>query len=115
VHLETVLVVPVVKKYVCYHGHSLMLFPKLIWHSLTCLLRTGILEYYHYTTGMQQKNNTWDSNVVPHRGTIHARRCFTSETGRDAVLSSLYGRSWMIAYVAGINGTTEKSRTACHC
>jgi hypothetical protein len=40
-----------------------------------------------------QKNNTRDSNVVPHRSTNLARRCLTSQSGRDAVLSSLYGRS----------------------
>jgi hypothetical protein len=40
-----------------------------------------------------QKNNTRDSNVVPHRSTNLARRCLTSQSGRNAVLSSLYGRS----------------------
>ena len=40
-----------------------------------------------------QKNNTWDSNVVPHRSTNQARRCLTSLSRREAVLSSWYGRS----------------------
>jgi hypothetical protein len=33
------------------------------------------------------------TNVVPHRSTIQAKRCLTLQSGRDAVLSSLYGRS----------------------
>ena len=41
-----------------------------------------------------QKNNTVDSNVVPHRSTNTARACLTSLSGREAVLSCLYGRSW---------------------
>ena len=40
-----------------------------------------------------QKNNTRDSNVVPHRSTNLARRCLTSLSRREAVLSSWYGRS----------------------
>jgi hypothetical protein len=39
------------------------------------------------------KNNTRDSNMVPHRSSNLARRCLTSQSGRDAVLSSFYGRS----------------------
>jgi hypothetical protein len=46
-----------------------------------------------------KKNNTWDSNVVPHRSTNQARRCLTSQSGRDAVLSSLYGRSCCICWL----------------
>ena len=42
-----------------------------------------------------KKNNTRDSNVVPHRSTNRARTCLTSLSRREAVLSSLYGRSWM--------------------
>jgi hypothetical protein len=42
---------------------------------------------------MLQKNNTWDSNVVPHRSTNQARRCLTSLSRREAVLSTWYGRS----------------------
>ena len=34
-----------------------------------------------------------DSNVVPHRSTNTARACLTSLSGREAVLSCLYGRS----------------------
>jgi hypothetical protein len=41
----------------------------------------------------RQKNNTRDSNVVPHRSTNLARRCLTSLSRREAVLSSWYGRS----------------------
>jgi hypothetical protein len=40
-----------------------------------------------------KKNNTRDSNVVPHRSTNRARRCLTSLSRREAVLSSWYGRS----------------------
>ena len=39
------------------------------------------------------ENNTWDSNVVPHRSTNQARTCLTSLSGREAVLSCWYGRS----------------------
>ena len=41
-----------------------------------------------------KKNNTRDSNVVPHRSTNLARSCLTSLSRREAVLSWLYGRSW---------------------
>ena len=40
-----------------------------------------------------KKNNTRDSNVVPHRSTNRARRCLTLLSRREAVLSSWYGRS----------------------
>ena len=36
--------------------------------------------------------NIRDSNVVPHRSTNLTRRCLTSLSGREAVLSSWYGR-----------------------
>ena len=42
-----------------------------------------------------QKNNTRDSNVVPHRSTNLARQCLTSLSRREAVLSLWYGRSWL--------------------
>ena len=35
----------------------------------------------------KQKNNTKDSNVVPHRSTNLARQCLTSLSRREAVLS----------------------------
>ena len=41
-----------------------------------------------------EKNNTRDSNVVPHRSTNRARRCLTSLSRREAVFSSWYGRSY---------------------
>ncbi len=41
----------------------------------------------------EQKNNTRDSNVVPHRSTNLARQCLTSLSRREAVLSLWYGRS----------------------
>ena len=44
-------------------------------------------------SGKEQKNNTRDSNVVPHRSTNLARSCLTSLSRREAVLSWLYGRS----------------------
>lgn len=40
-----------------------------------------------------KKNNTRDSNVVPHRSTSLARQCLTSLSRREAVLSLWYGRS----------------------
>ena len=40
-----------------------------------------------------KKNNIRDSNVVPHRSTNLTRGCLTSLSGREAVLSSWYGRS----------------------
>ena len=43
-----------------------------------------------------QKNNTADSNVVPHRTTNTARSCLTSLSRREAVLSCLYGRSCLL-------------------
>ena len=47
--------------------------------------------------GKRQKNNTADSNVVPHRSTNAARSCLTSLSRREAVLSWLYGRSCLHA------------------
>lgn len=41
-----------------------------------------------------QKNNTQDSNVVPHRSTNWARQCLTSLSRREAVLSLWYERSF---------------------
>ena len=41
-----------------------------------------------------KKHNTRDSNVVPHRSTNRARCCLTSLSGREAVLSTWYGRAW---------------------
>jgi hypothetical protein len=46
-----------------------------------------------------KKNNTWDSNVVPHRSTNQARRCLTSLSRREAVLSTWYGRSYLIVMI----------------
>ena len=54
---------------------------------------------------MLQKNNTRDSNVVPHRSTNRARWCLTSQSGRDAVLSSWYGRSCPYSRVVRIHTT----------
>ena len=42
-----------------------------------------------------KKNNTRDSNVVPHRSTNQARRCLTSLSRREAVLSSWYVWSFL--------------------
>ena len=44
--------------------------------------------------GPCKKNNTKDSNVVPHRSTNLARSCLTSLSRREAVWSWLYGRSY---------------------
>ncbi|KAL7451498.1 hypothetical protein ACHAWC_003321 [Mediolabrus comicus] len=44
-------------------------------------------------TWKNKKNNTRDSNVVPHRSTNLARQCLTSLSRREAVLSLWYGRS----------------------
>ena len=57
-------------------------------HSKGCKTVTG---------SKQQKNNTRDSNVVPHRSTNLASDCLTSESGRDPVLSVVYGRSWHLS------------------
>ena len=51
-----------------------------------------------------KENNTWDSNVVPHRSTNQARTCLTSLSGREAVLSCWYGRSH---YTRHINSTIQ--------
>ena len=53
----------------------------------------------------EQKNNTRDSNVVPHRSTNLARQCLTSLSRREAVLSLWYGRSCRI-------GTIQTLQTA---
>ena len=42
---------------------------------------------------MQKENNTPYSKLVPHATTNGARRCLTSLSRREAVLSSWYGRS----------------------
>jgi len=41
-----------------------------------------------YAAEKMEKNNTWDSNVVPHRSTNQAQRCLTSLSRREAVLST---------------------------
>ena len=41
----------------------------------------------HRAKRKAQKNNTRDSNVVPHRSTNLARSCLTSLSEREAVLS----------------------------
>ena len=57
------------------------------------------LEYRHKrakddeTEQNDKKNNTRDSNVVPHRSSSLARQCLTSLSRREAVLSLWYGRS----------------------
>ena len=43
--------------------------------------------------GENKRNNTRDSNVVPHRSTNLARQCLTSLSRREAVLSLWCGRS----------------------
>ena len=53
-----------------------------------------------------KKNNTRDSNVVPHRSTNRARWCLTSQSGRDAVLSSWYGRSFQFNAIINIKTCT---------
>ena len=50
--------------------------------------------YYVQAKTKKQKNNTRDSNVVPHRSTNLARQCLTSLSRREAVLSLWYVRSW---------------------
>ena len=44
------------------------------------------------TKKWQEGHDTRDSRVVTHRSTNRARRCLTSEIGRDPVLSTWYGR-----------------------
>ena len=43
---------------------------------------------------MKQNYSTQYSRVVPHHSTDWAITSLTSQIGRDAVLSSVYGRSW---------------------
>ena len=43
--------------------------------------------------GVQKRNSTRASHVVPHRSTSLARRRLTSQSGRDVVRSTWYGRS----------------------
>ena len=42
--------------------------------------------------GKKKNHSTWDSRVVPHRGTNWAALWLTSQIRRDAVLSKSYGR-----------------------
>ena len=58
----------------------------------------------------KQKNNTWDSNVVPHRSTNQARTCLTSLSRREAVLSCWYGRSYSLTTI-NRTPTAHKTRT----
>ena len=64
----------------------MVLFQGKVW------CRSGVHEW-NKERRKKQKNNTWDSNVVPHRSTNQARRCLTSLSRREAVLSTWYGRS----------------------
>lgn len=41
---------------------------------------------------LKKNHSTQDSHVVPHHGTNWAALWFTSQIGRDAVLSKSYGR-----------------------
>ena len=41
---------------------------------------------------MQKAYSTWDSQAVSDPSTNQARRCLTWQIGRDAVLSTWYGR-----------------------
>ena len=61
----------------------------------------GVLSNVKFSKRLQ-KNNTWDSNVVPHRSTNLARRCLTSLSRREAVLSSWYGRSCLYVQILNI-------------
>lgn len=68
-----------------------------IWTLFECDIRSSYRIKFvviKMRTQNVQKNNTRDSNVVPHRSTNRARRCLTSLSRREAVLSSWYGRSW---------------------
>ena len=64
------------------------------------------------TRQKKEKNNTWDSNVVPHRSTNQARRCLTSLSRREAVLSSWYGRSCPTQALLPIQSNTYQIRQA---
>jgi hypothetical protein len=78
-----------------------------------CMLLATVHTYdtlYHTHKGakrkLQKENNTWDSNVVPHRSTNQARTCLTSLSRREAVLSCWYGRSrmvWTLASLQSLN------------
>ena len=77
-----------------------------IWHNEdTGVLMWGV-RFWAIGEGRKEqkkKNNTRDSNVVPHRSTNRARRCLTSLSRREAVLSSWYGRS----YRHGVHSNTQ--------
>jgi hypothetical protein len=62
----------------------------------------------------QKENNTWDSNVVPHRSTNQARTCLTSLSGREAVLSCWYGRSQQTSGSEGIQ-SNRRGRSPSKC
>ena len=68
------------------HTHDTRIYARKCTHGTVAYVRRS-------TKVAKKKNNTWDSNVVPHRSTNQARRCLTSLSRREAVLSSLYGRS----------------------
>ena len=60
-----------------------------------------------------KKNNTWDSNVVPHRSTNQARTYLNSLSRREAVLSCWYGRSYLrSSHIASLTRTTTYSTHA---
>ena len=70
------------------HQKGQLLHIRWYIHSIRSTSNVGCKDWMY-----NKKNNTQDSNVVPHRSTNWARRCLTSQSERDAVLSSLYGRS----------------------
>ncbi len=51
----------------------------------------GVGEVIEHKSKKEQKNNTRDSNVVPHRSTNLARQCLTSLRRREGGLSLWYG------------------------
>jgi hypothetical protein len=50
----------------------------------------------------KQKNNIWNSNVVPRQSTNQARLCLTSLSRREAVLLSWYGHSPLLHKIVSI-------------
>jgi hypothetical protein len=84
----------------CWYGNGKMASALPMHHQyMTSLLQLNMAEAKQIQkrkrqSAKRQKNNTRDSNVVPHRSTNLARQCLTSLSRREAVLSLWYGRSW---------------------
>ena len=57
-----------------------------------------------------QNYSIWTSRVLPDRTTIQTRTCLTSQIGRDAVLSRLYGRRYQQYWASKQESLSPNSR-----